>query len=130
MLVPIPEWERMIAVRQFHDDHCHDPGFKAWFAQAKLLSALPPIMQLLRLDLLSRAAPRPETVDAAAFDPAQPSSMPAVPASPPQLPLQPMTPQAMTDTLAAALSAEAGRYPSAIGRRARPLLGRLDRLGF
>jgi hypothetical protein len=35
-------------------DHSHDPGFKAWFAQAKLLSALSPIIQLLRLDLLSR----------------------------------------------------------------------------
>jgi GTPase SAR1 family protein len=89
LLVPIPEWERMIAVRQFYDDHSHDPGFKAWFQQAKLLSALPPIIQLLRLDLLGRAQaqPRPETADGAVHEP-----------------LQPMTPQAMTETLAAALS--------------------------
>ena len=89
VLVPIPEWERMIAVRQFHDDHCHDPGFKAWFAQAKLLSALMPIVQLLRLDLLSRATARPEAADAAAFEP-----------------LQPMAPHAMMETLAAALAPE------------------------
>ncbi len=54
LLVPIPEWERMIAIRQFHDDHRHDPGFNRWFEQAKLLSALPPMVQLLRLDLLNR----------------------------------------------------------------------------
>ena len=60
LLVTIPEWERMIAVRQFHDDHRHDAGFKHWFEQAKLLSGLASLMQLLRLDLLARAAPRGE----------------------------------------------------------------------
>ena len=90
VLVPIPEWERMIAIRQFHDDHSHDPGFKAWFAQAKLLSALAPIIQLLRLDLLGR--PQPGRQEAAE--------------SPVIEPLQAMTPQAMTETLAAALAPE------------------------
>ncbi|MGE0628109.1 MAG: helicase HerA-like domain-containing protein [Hyphomicrobiaceae bacterium] len=61
VLVPIPEWERMIAVRQFHDDHRHDPGFRSWFEQARLLSGLLPIVQLLRLDLLTRSlTPRQE----------------------------------------------------------------------
>jgi GTPase SAR1 family protein len=90
VLVPIPEWERMIAVRQFHDDHSHDPGFKAWFAQAKLLSALSPIIQLLRLDLLGRPqSGRQEAPEAPVYEP-----------------LAPMTPQAMTETLAAALAPE------------------------
>ena len=90
VLVPIPEWERMIAVRQFWDDHSHDPGFKTWFAQARLLSALPPIVQLLRLDLLNRSA--------------APAREPAVEET--GQPLRPMTPQAMTDALAAALTGE------------------------
>ncbi len=90
VLVPIPEWERMIAIRQFHDDHGHDPGFKAWFAQAKLLSALSPIIQMLRLDLLGRPQPsRQEAPEAPSYEP-----------------LAPMTPQAMTETLAAALAPE------------------------
>jgi GTPase SAR1 family protein len=107
VLVPIPEWERMIAVRQFHDDHGHDPGFRAWVAQARLLSALPPIMQLLRLDLLMRGpVARPETADAAPLAAEQVASAVApVPAAPLE-PLQPMTVHAMTQTLAAALSPE------------------------
>ena len=68
VLVPILDWERMIAVRQFYDDHRHDPGFKAWFEQAKLLSGLVPVVQLLRLDLLSRPLPRGE----ASSEPSQP----------------------------------------------------------
>ena len=90
VLVPIPEWERLIAVRQFYDDHCHDPGFKGWFAQAKLLSAMPPIVQLLRLDLLGRSAQpaRTEAGDAQSE------------------PLKPMTPHAMTEALVAALTGE------------------------
>jgi DNA helicase HerA-like ATPase len=51
-LVPIPEWERMMMVREFYTHHRNDPGFAAWFANAKLLSKLAPLTQLLRLDLL------------------------------------------------------------------------------
>ncbi len=56
--VPIAEWERMISVRQFHAHHRNDPGFSGWFSEAKLLSNLIVIIQLLRLDLLGRVLPR------------------------------------------------------------------------
>ena len=52
LLVPIPDWERMLMVREFHAHHRYDPGFARWFEQAKLLSGMIPIVQLLRLDLL------------------------------------------------------------------------------
>ena len=58
ILVPIPEWEKMMTVREFHAHHRADPGFKAWFEGAKLLSGLISIIQLLRLDLLGRTLPR------------------------------------------------------------------------
>lgn len=56
LIVPIPEWERMLTVREFHLHHRQDPGFEGWFAQAKLVSALETVSQLLRLDLLGRPA--------------------------------------------------------------------------
>ncbi|MFM9940859.1 MAG: helicase HerA-like domain-containing protein [Hyphomicrobiaceae bacterium] len=59
ILVPIPEWERMLTVREFHTRHRNDPGFADWLEQAKLLSGLISIVQLLRLDLLGRPSPRP-----------------------------------------------------------------------
>jgi energy-coupling factor transporter ATP-binding protein EcfA2 len=52
ILVPIPDWERMIMVREFHAQHRHDPSFPEWFQRIKLLSAIPCLAQLLRLDLL------------------------------------------------------------------------------
>ena len=58
LLVPIPEWERMMTVREFHSHHRTDAGFEAWSENAKLLSNLITIIQLLRLDLLGRALPR------------------------------------------------------------------------
>ncbi len=58
LLVPIPEWERMMTVREFHAHHRADPGFMAWFESTKLLSNLITIIQLLRLDLLGRTLPR------------------------------------------------------------------------
>ena len=57
VMVPIPEWERMMMVREFHARHKRDPGFTAWFEQTKLLSSLVLIVQLLRLDLLGRQVP-------------------------------------------------------------------------
>ena len=59
ILVPIPEWERMMMIREFHAHHRHDPGFGDWYEQAKLMSALISVIQLLRLDLLGRSAPNP-----------------------------------------------------------------------
>ena len=59
ILAPIPEWERMMAIREFHMHHRQDPGFDTWFAQTKLISGLISIMQLLRLDLLGRDIPMP-----------------------------------------------------------------------
>ena len=54
LLIPLAEWERIITVRDFHAQHMSLPGFTAWFEQAKLLSGLVAIVQLLRLDLLNR----------------------------------------------------------------------------
>jgi len=61
LLVPIPEWERMMTVREFHAHHRRDPGFDRWYEQAKLLSGLVSIVNLLRLDLLGRAPARADT---------------------------------------------------------------------
>ncbi len=55
LLLPIPDWERMIMAREFHAQHRHDPGFAGWFQRAKLLADLPSLIQLLRLDLLGRS---------------------------------------------------------------------------
>jgi DNA helicase HerA-like ATPase/Txe/YoeB family toxin of Txe-Axe toxin-antitoxin module len=67
-LVPIPEWERMMMVREFYTHHRNDPGFPAWFADAKLLSKLSPLTQLMRLDLLGFGpkppAPKPAATTA------------------------------------------------------------------
>ncbi|MBO0763755.1 MAG: DUF853 family protein [Hyphomicrobiaceae bacterium] len=52
ILVPIPDWERMIMVREFHAQHRQDPSFADWFQRTKLLSTIPCLVQLLRLDLL------------------------------------------------------------------------------
>ncbi len=54
LLIPLAEWERVLTVREFHNHHKQDPGFARWFEQAKLLSALSAIVQLLRLDLINR----------------------------------------------------------------------------
>jgi len=66
VMVPIAEWERMMMVREFHTHHRQDPGFMGWLANAKLLSNLPCIIQLLRLDLLGRALPRSAAAEAEA----------------------------------------------------------------
>jgi RecA/RadA recombinase len=54
LLVPVAEWERMMILRDFHAQHRHDAGFNQWLEQAKLLSSLASIVQLLRLDLFQR----------------------------------------------------------------------------
>lgn len=66
LIVPISEWERMMMVREFHTHHRQDPGFAGWLANAKLLSNLPCIIQLLRLDLLGRALPKSAAQEAEA----------------------------------------------------------------
>ncbi len=57
VLVPIPEWERMLAIREFHMHHRNDPGFGDWFEKVRLVSGLISVMQLLRLDLLGKTIP-------------------------------------------------------------------------
>ena len=66
IMVPIAEWERMMMVREFHTHHRQDPGFAGWLGSAKLLSNLPAIIQLLRLDLLGRALPKSAAAEAEA----------------------------------------------------------------
>lgn len=65
MLVPIPEWERLMTIREFHSFHRNDPGFAQWFETAKLLSGVHVISRLLRLDAFGRQlAPQRQTVHA------------------------------------------------------------------
>ena len=54
LLVPIPEWERILTVSQFHADHRQDPGFTTWFEGAKLLSNVHAVSRVLRLETLIR----------------------------------------------------------------------------
>jgi Helicase HerA, central domain/AAA ATPase domain len=56
ILVPIPEWERMLTVHQFHREHRQDAGFTGWFESAKLLSNVHVIGKLLRLETFGRPA--------------------------------------------------------------------------
>ncbi|MFT3733099.1 MAG: DUF853 family protein [Hyphomicrobium sp.] len=58
LLVPIPEWERMMTVREFAAHHRGDAGMTQWLEGAKPLSSLISITHLLRLDLLGRPVPR------------------------------------------------------------------------
>jgi Helicase HerA, central domain/AAA ATPase domain len=74
LLVPIPDWERMMMVREFHAQHRNDPGFADWFRKAKLLGEIPALLQILRLELL-----RPEARASAA---ARAESARAKPATP------------------------------------------------
>jgi len=83
ILVPIPDWERMMMAREFHSQHRLDPRFADWFQRAKLLSGIPSLAQLLRLDLLghnTRTGPTAAQVPAAeAGSVAAVSSVPAGP---------------------------------------------------
>ena len=64
ILVPITDWERMMMVREFHAQHRNDPGFADWFEHAKLLSDIPSLVQMLRLDLFRREAPAAKAASA------------------------------------------------------------------
>jgi hypothetical protein len=89
ILVPIPDWERMIMVREFHAQHRLDPSFSDWVQRTKLLSAIPALAQLLRLDLLghnvrpgtalAQAVAQVETEAAEAEVPATPNAAAAGP---------------------------------------------------
>ncbi len=93
ILVPIPDWERMMTVREFHAHHRNDPGFSKWFENAKLLSNVIVIIQLLRLDLFGKMLPRASSANAPAPiaqapaelvglpEPSQSAPMPALPES-------------------------------------------------
>ncbi len=91
LLVPIPEWERMMTVREFHAHHRNDPGFGAWFENAKLLSNLLPVIQLLRLDLLGRSLPK-ATKGSETSPSALPELLPAVANSEAGVPAGPSSP--------------------------------------
>ena len=74
LLVPIADWERMMMVREFHAQHRHDPGFADWFQGAKLLSGVPALVQMLRLDLFGGGAPAVKPAAAAAGEAPQGAS--------------------------------------------------------
>ncbi len=63
IIVPIPDWERIMTVREFHAHHRNDAGFTSWFEEARLLSSVLVVIQLLRLDLLGRSLPRTSKAD-------------------------------------------------------------------
>jgi DNA replication protein DnaC len=83
ILVPITDWERMMTVREFHAQHRQDPGFAAWFAEAQLLSGIPSLANMLRLDLFRReaattaAAPTASASSPAASAAGSPAVLPA-----------------------------------------------------
>ena len=60
LLIPHSEWERIMVVRDFHAANREVPGFAGWFESAKLLSSMPAVIQMLRLDLLNRNLARVE----------------------------------------------------------------------
>ncbi|HJU31032.1 MAG TPA: AAA family ATPase, partial [Hyphomicrobiaceae bacterium] len=82
LLVPITDWERMMMVREFHAQHRHDPGFADWFQGAKLLSGVPSLVQILRLDLFGVAAPASKQSAAVPSPPAATVAQPTPAAAP------------------------------------------------
>ncbi|HET7153773.1 MAG TPA: helicase HerA-like domain-containing protein, partial [Hyphomicrobiaceae bacterium] len=92
LLVPIPDWERMMMVREFHAQHRQDPGFSDWFQRAKLLSEVLSLVHLLRLDMLGRSLRPGEAAAAPAaeqIDPTQAASAGLPPSSlPPPIPMK------------------------------------------
>lgn len=98
--IPIPEWERMMMVREFHAHYRNDPGFETWFEDAKLLSNLISIIQILRLDLLGRTLPAaPSRAEPEAALPAPASSLPAIDTAAPELAFEDSAPPADTTAL-------------------------------
>ncbi|MDX2201761.1 MAG: helicase HerA-like domain-containing protein [Hyphomicrobiaceae bacterium] len=84
LLVPIADWERMLVVREFQAQHRRDPGFADWAKRARLMSEIPVLVQLLRLDLF-RPAPKVEPKAQPVQDTASPAPAPAsVPAKEPE----------------------------------------------
>jgi type II secretory pathway predicted ATPase ExeA len=55
ILVPIPDWERMMLIAEFYAQHRRSPGFAEWFEHTKLFSDILSLAQLLRLDLFGRS---------------------------------------------------------------------------
>jgi uncharacterized protein DUF87 len=77
LLVPITDWERMMMAREFHTQHRHDPGFADWFQGAKLLSGIPALVQMLRLDLFGGGVPAVKSAALAASGAPQGAPAPA-----------------------------------------------------
>jgi Helicase HerA, central domain/AAA domain len=83
VLIPMPDWERMMLVCEFHAQHRRSPGFAQWFERTKLLSDIVSLAQLLRLEQFGRslngkAASEPHAAQAeAAAEPATGHGYPA-----------------------------------------------------
>ncbi len=58
LLAPMPDWERIMTVREFTAHHRGDAGMAPWLEGAKPLSHLGPVAELLRLELLGWQVPR------------------------------------------------------------------------
>ena len=54
--VALYEWERMMQASEFHARHRRDEGFQEWLKSSGLLSDLPSIEELLRLDMMGISA--------------------------------------------------------------------------
>lgn len=76
IMVPIPDWERMITVREFHAFHRQDKGFLPWFESAKLLSGVLAISRVLRLEALMKPPPLPGGTMASMFGASAPVTIP------------------------------------------------------
>ncbi|MEM7620655.1 MAG: DUF87 domain-containing protein [Pseudomonadota bacterium] len=62
-VIPVYEWERMITVIEFHQNYKELIGFEDWMKAAQVLSDLPFIKQVLRLDLLNCEPIKKESTD-------------------------------------------------------------------
>ncbi|TMJ68676.1 MAG: ATP-binding protein, partial [Alphaproteobacteria bacterium] len=113
ILVPITDWERMMMVREFHAQHRQDPGFADWFEHAKLLSEIPALVQMLRLDLFGGGAPAGKPDAAAAGEAPKGAPAPAPEPEEKELPLSVLLDEA-GDAAASILAGRALRSSKSI----------------
>ncbi len=63
LLVSHWEWERMLMLEDFHARNWHESGFLAWLKASRIMTDLPSIQRVLRLDFMeSRVTPKPRAM--------------------------------------------------------------------